>query len=230
MKKNVLITGAAGNLGKSVVEQFLYSGYKVYATTLPGTTLGYNSSGNIETIEVNLDDEAHVRQQLGKTLTSIETLDAALLLAGGYSPGTIESTHGKDIDGAININFKTAFFTSQLIFQKMMAQPGGGRIVLVGARAALRASDGKHSLAYVLSKSMVFKLAEILNAAGAEKNVVTSVIVPSTLDTPANRKAMPQADYTTWVKTEEVAEVMANLVSEKAQALRDPVIKMYGRA
>jgi len=73
-------------------------------------------------------------------------------------------------------------------------------------------------------------LAEMLNAAGGDRGVVASVIVPSTIDTPTNREAMPKADASLWVKPEEIAEVIAFLVSSKATAVREPVIKVYGGA
>jgi NAD(P)-dependent dehydrogenase (short-subunit alcohol dehydrogenase family) len=127
----------------------------------------------------------------------------------------------------IDLNFKTAYHVARPVFNQMIGQ-NSGRIIFIGARPAIKAADGKNNLAYGLSKSLIFKLSEYLNAEAKDKNVVTSVIVPSTMDTPANRKYMPDADFSKWVKTEDVAELMAYLVSEKGSALREPVLKMYG--
>jgi len=109
-----------------------------------------------------------------------------------------------------------------------MEQPEGGRIILIGARPALFANEGKNAVAYALSKSLVFKLAELLNAEGQSKKVITTVIVPGTIDTAANRNAMPEADFSQWVNPEAIAETMLFLCSENASAWREPIIKMFG--
>lgn len=92
------------------------------------------------------------------------------------------------------------------------------------------AKDANQSLGYALSKSLLFKLADSLNEAGASNNVTASVIVPSTIDTPANREAMPKSDFTTWVKPEEIADAMARLCSAETNAWRETVVKIYGRS
>jgi NAD(P)-dependent dehydrogenase (short-subunit alcohol dehydrogenase family) len=81
-----------------------------------------------------------------------------------------------------------------------------------------------------LSKSLLFKLAEFLNEEGKNKNVVTSVIVPSTIDTPANRESMPDADPNNWVKAEEIADVLEFICSDKGNVLRESVYKVYGNS
>jgi NAD(P)-dependent dehydrogenase (short-subunit alcohol dehydrogenase family) len=112
----------------------------------------------------------------------------------------------------------------------MLTQHDGGRIVLVGSRPALVPKEGKNSFAYALSKSLIFKLADFLNAEGSSKNVTASVIVPSTIDTEANRSAMPDKDFTAWVKPEEIAASMAFICSGDGNPLRESVLKIYNRA
>ena len=129
----------------------------------------------------------------------------------------------------IDINFNTSYFVARPVFQQMMKQ-ANGRIVLVGSRPALDAKAGKQTVAYALSKSLIFTLAELLNAEGSEKNVVTSVIVPSTIDTPVNRSSMPDADFSKWVQPKEIAELIDIVISNKAKSLRAPVLKIYGNA
>ena len=111
-----------------------------------------------------------------------------------------------------------------------MKQVSGGRIVLVGAKPALNANQGKDMIAYGLSKSLLFKLAEYLNAEGDANNVVTSVVIPGTIDTPQNRASMPDADFRNWVQPEVIAETMAFICSEDGMALRQPVFKVYGKS
>ena len=128
------------------------------------------------------------------------------------------------------MNFDTTYFVARPVFQQMIKQGTGGRIVMVGARPALRAKDGSKSFAYGLSKSLIFKLAEFLNATGSQQNVITSVVVPSTIDTPPNRQAMPNADFSAWVKAEDIAATIAHLCSEKADTWRETVVKIYNKS
>ena len=228
--KTVIITGASGNLGKACVEKFLAEGYKVIATVHPGHDLGFQVKGDVETHNADLSDESAVSKLVSDLITKHKTIDAALLLVGGYAYGGIDETDGATIKKMFSLNFDTTFLVARPVFQQMMKQTSGGRIILVGARAALRAKDGSKSLAYALSKSLIFKLAEFLNAAGSEKNVTTSVVVPSTIDTPQNRQAMPKADFSTWVKAEDIASAMAYLCSGEAEAWRENVVKLYNKA
>lgn len=229
MKKNVLITGASGNLGKATVDKFLKEGYNVIATVTPGKTLGFPAP-EVKMYEADLTDENAVNIVVKQIIADHSSLHAALLLVGGFAPGTIQSTDGILLKKMLSLNFDTAYFVVRPVFQQMLTQPGGGRIVLVGSRPALHAKEGKNTLAYALSKSLIFKLADFLNAEGSSKNVTTSVIVPSTIDTEVNRNAMPDKDFTAWVKPEEIAEAIAFLCSEHGNPLRETVLKIYNRA
>ncbi len=229
MKKNVFITGASGNLGKAAVEKFLNEGYRVIATTSPGKTLGFTVAGDIETVEADLTNESAVSEVINTVIARHQTIDVALLLVGVFGAGGIKETDGALLKKMYSLNFETAYFSVRPIFAQMEKQ-GGGRIVLVGSRPSLHPTEGKDFLAYALSKSLLFKLAEFLNAEGAAKNIVTHIIVPSVIDTPANRKANPSAKFSDWVTPEEIAETMAFITSEKAKAVREPVVKIYGNS
>jgi NAD(P)-dependent dehydrogenase (short-subunit alcohol dehydrogenase family) len=111
-----------------------------------------------------------------------------------------------------------------------MMKQNGGRIFLIGSRPGLDATDSKGMVAYGLGKSLIFRLAELLNDEGEAQGVVTSVVVPSTIDTPQNRKAMPKADFNRWVKPEEIADTIYYYASDAAKSIREPVIKMFGNS
>lgn len=226
--KNILITGASGNLGKATVEKFLSNGYQVIATVSPGKNIGYTTSGNFQTVEADLTNEESVNAMMSGVIEKYKILDAAVLLVGGFAMGNIHNTDGAALRKMISLNFETAYYSARPAFLQMQQQPTGGKIVLIGARPALRAKDGKGAMAYALSKSLLFQLAEMLNAESANKKVITSVIVPSTIDTPVNRKDMPDADFSAWVKPEEIADVIAYAVSNNV--LREPVFKVYGNS
>jgi NAD(P)-dependent dehydrogenase (short-subunit alcohol dehydrogenase family) len=127
------------------------------------------------------------------------------------------------------LNFETAFYVTRPLFEHMMQQKKGS-IVFIGARPALNPAQGKDLIAYSLSKSLLFKLAEFLNEEAKGMNVRVSVIVPSTLDTPLNRQTIPGASPDKWVKPAEIAEILEFLVSDKSNSLRETVLKIYNNA
>ena len=230
MKKNVIITGASGNLGKATVEKFISEGYTVMATVSPGKSLPFKPAGDLQTHEADLRNEKQVEGVINQIISQRKTIDAALLLVGGFAAGGVKTADGQSLRNMYELNFETAYFVARPIFLQMQKQPAGGRIVLVGSRPSLIPKDGKNVIAYALSKSLLFNLAEYLNAEGASQNVVTSVIVPSTIDTPANRQSMPKADFSKWVKPEEIAGVMEFICSQKADSVRESVFKVYGNS
>ena len=224
-RKNIIGTGATGNLGRAMVSRLLSDGHRVIATTLrPGKE--DKPQDQYETHQLDLADEQAASAFVDGIIQRHKTIHAALLLAGGYTGGTIHDTTSETIRKMIALNFETAYHVARPVFNHMMGQSAGGRIVLVSARPALRARDAANNVAYGLSKSLVLRLAEILNAEGSNRNVITSVIVPSTIDTPENRAAMPDADFTKWVQPEDMATTIAFLLSEPARMLREPVLKM----
>jgi len=115
------------------------------------------------------------------------------------------------------------------LFVQMMQQDNG-RIFLVGSKPGLSAKNGKGMVAYGLGKSLIFRIAELMNAEAKGKNVVVSVLVPSTIDTPQNRKSMPGTNASAWVKPEAIADTVYFYCTEQASAIREPVIKLYNNA
>jgi NAD(P)-dependent dehydrogenase (short-subunit alcohol dehydrogenase family) len=111
-----------------------------------------------------------------------------------------------------------------------MMKQNSGNIFLIGSRPGLNAAAGKGMVAYGLGKSLIFRLAELMNDEAKGHNVTTSVVVPGTIDTPQNRKAMPDANFSNWVKPEAIADAIYFYCSDKASAIREPVIKLYGNA
>lgn len=230
MKKNVIITGAAGNLGKAVVQKFINEGYRVIAIILPSDSLEGQPGDDLVVYKADLSDESEAKNTVEKIYKNHVEVHAALLLAGGYAFGGIGDADGEVLKKMFTLNFETAYYTARPVFDKMKDQKEGGKILMMGARPALNAKEGKNSLAYALSKSLIFKFADMLNAEGASKNVTATVVAPSIIDTPPNREAMPDADFSKWVKPEEIADVMAFACSEKSNVLREAVLKVYGKA
>lgn len=228
--KTVLITGANGNLGLAVTKHFLTKGYQVIASVVhEADKKDFESFSSVDVQVVNLTQEEETYAFIQSNIKKYGKIDAALLLVGGFAPGNISATSGQDLHKQFSLNFETAYYATRPLFQHMM-QMNSGKIVFIGARPALVAELGHGLLAYSLSKSLLFKLAEYLNAAATGKNISATVIVPSTLDTAINRKSMPDADPEKWVKPEQLAEILEFIISEKGNPLRETVLKLYNNA
>ena len=230
MPKTILITGANGGLGAVTVKTFLDKGYKVIAVDQSGTHLGFAAShDNFELRSVDATDEKAVSTFLEEVIELYDNVDGALLLVGGFAMGDIAATDGAAIRKMFSLNFETAYFFARPLFQHML-QKGYGRIAFMGARPAVKAEQGKAAIAYSLTKSLLFRLAELLNATAKGKNVVASVVAPSTIDTPVNRKSMPDADFSAWVNPAEIASLLEFICSDQGNALREPIYKIYNNA
>ncbi|HUM47348.1 MAG TPA: SDR family NAD(P)-dependent oxidoreductase, partial [Chitinophagales bacterium] len=228
--KTVIITGANGNLGTAVVKKFLESGYKVVATVIHESMLdAFEKHERLEVSAVDLANEADTSSFISTTISKYKTVDATLMLAGGFAAGDISKTASGDVLKMVTLNFETAYHVARPLFEHMK-QNDSGRLIFVGARPALNANAGKNMIAYALSKSMVIKLAELLNADAKGKNVTATVVIPSTIDTPPNRKSMPDANFDDWVKAEQIADLMEMVCSDTGNPLRETVLKIYGNA
>ena len=225
--KSVIITGANGNLGKAVTKEFLDKNYRVIATiTGENARSEFQAHPNLELSVVNLTNENETAGFVENTIQKYQVIDAALLLVGGFAMGDLASTSGDDLHKQISLNFETAYYITRPLFAHMLVNKKG-RIVFIGARPAINAVQGKGLIAYGLSKSLLFKLAEFLNEAARGTKLTVSVVVPSTLDTALNRKSMPDINPDNWVKPGDIAETLEFLVSDKSSALRETVLKMY---
>ncbi len=230
MPKTIIITGANGNLGTVTVKKFLAEGYRVIAVDHSGTHLDFaGSNPDFELRSVNLVNESEVNSFVPEMISKYKSVEGALMLAGGFSAGNLQSTSGEDLKNLYSLNFETAFFITRSLLQHMLTN-GYGRLVFIGARPALKAEQGKTAVAYALTKSLLFKLAELVNADSKGKNVVASVVVPSTLDTALNRKNMPDANPQNWVKAEQVADILEFICSDKGSPLRESLYKVYNNA
>jgi NAD(P)-dependent dehydrogenase (short-subunit alcohol dehydrogenase family) len=228
--KNIIITGASGNLGKAVTSLFLERGYTVLATvTNEASKKDLPLHDNLHAITANLADESEAAQFVQQAIARHTGIDAALLLVGGFTMGSLKNSPGDVVKQQLALNFDTAYYVARPLFEHMLEQ-GTGRLVFIGARPALQPADGKNAVAYALSKSLLFTLAELLNAEAKGTNVTATVVVPSTLDTPANRENMPDADPSNWVQPAALAEVLEFVVSEKGSPLRETVLKVYNKA
>lgn len=226
--RTAIVTGASGNLGQAVVRQFLKEGYQVTGT-LEHAQPSAGDDPQYRTAVVDLTDESAAHAFVQQVITSQGGIDAAVLTVGGFAMGDIAETSSADLMKQYRLNVETAYHIARPVFMQMMKQ-GSGRIFLVGSRPGSDMRFSKGMTAYGLAKSLIFRIAELMNEEARGTNVVATVIVPSTIDTPQNRKSMPDADFSAWVKPEAIAEVICFHASPAAAALREPVIRLYGNA
>ena len=226
MSKSIIITGATGNLGGAVTKKLLADGFKLYTTLVPNEKAPVDD--RIHAKVVDLFDERDCAVYIDE-ISESDDVQAGIFLVGGFAMGSLTETNLGALDKMIRLNFYTAFSMAKPLFEHF-EKKGGGQIILIGARPALQPKQGKLAVAYALSKSLIFHLAEIINAEGKDKNIRASVVVPSTIDTPPNRQSMPNADFNKWVPAESIADVIAFLLTDSGSMLRETVVKVYNES
>ena len=225
-RSTVLITGASGNLGSAVMTSLYEKGYRLCAT-FNAQPLAPEVAALAEDIhQLDLADAVKVQHHVDDLIERYPDLNAAVLLVGGFVMGGLQETDEEVIDQQIQLNFKTAYHVVRSLFPHF-ERMNGGQFILIGARPALEPQFGKNSIAYTLSKTLVVQLSGLINALGRGKHIHSTVVVPSTIDTAANRASMPKADPATWVKAADLAETIAFILSEPGSNLRDSVLKVY---
>ena len=233
--KIAIVTGAFGNMGLAVVKKLIDEGYKVIGTIVPNDpasldpiAIGFPTD-KFEKVIVDLMNEDDSTKFVKDVVSKYGSVDAAALTVGGFAMGSITETKTGDIAKQYKLNFETAYNVARPVFVQMLKQ-NNGRIFIIGSRPGLDATHSKGVVAYGLAKSLIFRLAELMNDEAKGTNVVTSVVVPSTVDTPQNRKAMPNADPEKWVKPEVIADIIHFYCTDEASVLREPLIKVYNNS
>ncbi len=233
MKKSILVTGAAGNMGRAVVRKLSQEGHTIYAALgLGENSIQFHDSlegaANIHSQFLNLTDETVSEGYVKDLATRDPHLETAICIVGGWQPGTIAETTGYEIDKMIRLNFATAYNVARPLLD-YFERRGRGQFIFIGARPAINPAEAKSQVAYALGKSLLLRLAEIINDQGKFKDVRASVIIPSLLDTPQNRAAFPDAPAEEWVSPEAAAETIAFIIGDTGENLRETVIKLYNR-
>ncbi len=226
MNKTAIISGANGALGSVIVRKFLEMGFFVNA--FYHSTIRESDNETFKGFSVNLLEEDETKKAVDEIIRERSTIETLVCTAGGFQMGNIEKTETADLQKQYRLNFLTAYHIVQPVYLQMKKQ-GFGRIFLIGSRQGLDTHHSVNTIAYGLAKSLLFHLADILNEDSKGK-VVTSVVVPSTIDTKANRDSMPGADFSKWISPEEIADIIAFYNSRSANAIRNPVIQVFGES
>jgi NAD(P)-dependent dehydrogenase (short-subunit alcohol dehydrogenase family) len=222
--KVVVVTGASGALGKVVAEVALARGARVAGIDhAPSQTPA--AANRIEFGGVDLTDPAQAKKAIDGAAAHFGKLDALVNIAGAFAFEAIAEGNPKTWQRMYALNVLTALNASQSAIPHLAAS-NAGRIVNIGAMGALQAGAGMG--AYAASKAGVHRLTEAL-AAECKGRITVNAVLPSTIDTPANRASMPKADFKKWVTAEELAEVILFLASDAASAITGALLPVSGR-
>ena len=206
--KVVLITGGAGALGQTVVPAFVSTGASVILGDLNPVQVP-----GITTLKADFTDQTQVGSLVAQAIGTSGRLDALINLVGGFATGRVVDTEVSLWQRMLNINLTSAFLLSQAVLPRMLQQ-GHGRIVHVAARAALEPFAG--AAAYIVSKAGLVGLIRTLASELEGSGVTVNAVLPSTIDTPANRRAMPAADPSKWARPDSIAHTLKFLASDAA--------------
>lgn len=216
---SVLITGASGGLGNAVCQAFLDSG-----ATVIGAALTWHGAMPFQTLSVDLS----TAQGCEEMVREAGSIDALIHLVGAFGGGApVVQTDDQTWDAMMNVNLGAAFYSIRAALKPMTAA-GRGRIIAIGSRAAV--DPMPNFAAYSVSKAALVALVKNVAAEVKDSGITANVVLPSVIDTAANRKAMPKADFSKWVKPESIAKLLVWLASEEASDVNGAVIPIYGRA
>jgi NAD(P)-dependent dehydrogenase (short-subunit alcohol dehydrogenase family) len=220
----VLVAGGTGFLGTAVVRELLRSGYDVAATWVVDKERERLAAEPVELIQADLFDPAAAEA----AVAAVSDLEAVANLVGGFADGPrVHETDPAQFDRLIKLNLTPAFLLARAAMPRLMER-GGGAFVSVSARTALRPYPGGG--AYSVAKAAVLALVTALDVEYRREGVRCNAILPSVIDTPANRAAQPDADHSKWVQPEEIAKVIRFLVSGESAVTSGAAVPVYGRA
>ncbi len=226
-----LVTGATGALGRAVVRRLLAGGARVHATWRRereradfASSLGKDAAA-VMLYEADLAVPAEVSRLFDALAADAGRLDVLACIAGGFTAGPIEETTPAAWDRMIAINATSVFLCCRAALPLLRNARDRGRIVTVAARPALERGAANMS-AYAASKAAVLTLTYALAKELVGEGITVNAIVPSILDTPANRAAMPAADTASWLPPEQVADVVAFLAGERAGLVTGSAINL----
>ena len=224
--RQVVVTGGTGALGRAVVAALIKAGAQCHVSYLhEAEAQSFPHKQNVTLHAVgDLADEAVVAKLYG----AVPKLWASIHLAGGFAMNSIGDTDKAKLMQQVDMNFVACFLCCRAAV-KAIGQ-SGGRIVNVAARPALEWRSGSGMVAYAASKAAVAAMTVALAEEVAKDGILVNAVAPSILDTPANRKSIPNADFSAWPKVEEVAATIAFLASPDNAVTRGGVIPVYGKS
>lgn len=224
-----LVTGGNGALGSDVAQVLREAGFEVHVTTRDAdkaaafAAMPDNRGLSVHAADLSdFDATKRLMDEVGAPLGALVTT------LGGFLGGPLAALTEADVDRLIAVNLTSAIYTVRHAYPLLRAHQGGAHVVLVSARGAVTGGPG--SALYSAAKAGIANLALSLSQEWLEDGIAVNAILPSTMDTPANRRDVPDADFSRWPTPREVAEVVAFLVSDKARIVSGAAIPVYGKS
>jgi NAD(P)-dependent dehydrogenase (short-subunit alcohol dehydrogenase family) len=229
MTQTALVTGGTGGLGRAVTRVFLDSGWRVVVPWIVEAELdGAPGHDRLELVRADLFDAGEAAAAVA---AAGPTLRAVVNLVGGFAMGgRVHETPVEDFEAQFLLNLRPTYLVCAAAIPVLLENdpPDRGAIVCISSRAALRPFPG--AAGYIASKGAVLAFVDALAAEYTQDGIRANAVLPSVIDTPANRASMPDADHATWVKPEEIARVIGFLCSEDAAPTAGAHLPVYGRA
>src|SRR3954468_9603225 len=231
MQRTVIVTGGTGGLGAAVTHTLLEDGWRV---VVPWVAVRWSAGGGrervreparLELVQADLTDPASAANVVA---TAGESLRALVNLVGGFAMGArVHETPVEEFEAQLRLNLRPTYLMCAAALPGLL-RAGGGAIVCVSSLAAVQPFAG--AAGYITGKAAVLAFVDALHEEYRDDGICANAIMPSTIDTPANRRSMPDADFDTWVKPEEIARVIAFLCSDHAGVTSGAHVPVYGRA
>ncbi len=226
-RPKAFVAGGSGALGMDVCRALLEAGFETHASAR-SENHGINVKPGLEEVVVHVADFTKEADALSVFAELEGPLAALVSTVGGFAGGSLAEVTAADIDRLTALNLKSTMLMLRGAYPYLKQNPDGAGVVLVAARSAI--AGGPRAALYAATKAAVASLALSASKEWLEEGISVNAILPSTMDTPANRKAMPDADFSRWPTTGQVARVAAFLVSEEGRIVSGGAIPLYGRA
>lgn len=225
--RRVVITGTNGALGGTVAEHFVSEGVEVV-----GLDISYDSenlaeqSANLYVAKLDATDPDQVRDMFAKIAQERGGVDAVIHCAGGFRWSKFDEVSDADIDFLLNVNLRSTMYMVREAIA-VMKEAGRGRVVVVSSRSTLNPGVGEG--AYAATKAGINAIVKSVAAEVAADDITINAILPSIIDTPPNRAEMPDADFSTWVKRDQLAGIIDMLVGPGGDAINGALLPVSGR-
>jgi NAD(P)-dependent dehydrogenase (short-subunit alcohol dehydrogenase family) len=228
--RTILVTGGTGALGSAVVSAFLEAGWRVAVTWVdPAELERVTEHDQLALIEADLFDERAVEHAVAEAAGNRSApLRAVANLVGGYAGGArVHETSPDEFERQLSLNLRPTFLVTRAAVPPLI-EAGGGSIVCVSTRAAVQPFSG--AAGYIVSKAAVIAFVKAIAVEYRDDGLRCNAILPSVIDTPANRSGQPDADHSRWVAPAEIAQVVRFLCSDESAPVSGAEVPVYGRA
>jgi NAD(P)-dependent dehydrogenase (short-subunit alcohol dehydrogenase family) len=234
MERTAIVTGGTGGLGAAVVARLLDQDWRVVVPWIVERELErVQERSGLELIQADLFDPESVREVVDAGAAAADApLGGLVNLVGGFAAGgRVHETPIEDFERQFELNLRATYLMTQAFVSSVLGGANGeGRaaIVCVGTRAVRRPFSG--AAGYISSKAAVLSFTEAVAVEYKDDGIRCNAVLPSVIDTPGNRASMPKADFSKWVKPQEIATVISHLLSEDSAPVSGAAIPVYGRA